>query len=33
MWNTNGEYDGYEFSWGDWSYIAYWESAPVTMHE
>ena len=31
--NTNGEYDGYEFSWGDWSYIAYWESAPVTMHE
>ena len=33
MWNSNGEYDGYEFSWGDWSYIAYWESAPVTMHE
>ena len=31
--NTNGEYDGYEFSWEDWSYIAYWESAPVTMHE
>jgi len=31
--NALGEYDGYEFSWGDWSYIAYWESAPVTMHE
>ena len=31
--NTNGEYNGYEFSWGDWSYIAYWESSPVTMHE